>query len=334
MQPQHFASLTDALFKLEDDGHGGVKMIPRPHMDVAINRELKRMRFRDAATPPMNNLHRAGGSAGGWDRLPGRSRDQGAGQSEGTQGSAGGGTPRRPDRPPKPAAVKAGAFTVDQPPHHEKPGTGQQYKHPSIDQEEDPDDIGLGEKVEEFEDPGPGLILQLEPMENGSIVVQVSEDTGETLDQNSAMTRHSLGDNANARFIRRMNGINRRHWARTRDDTLGPTRRATIYRHRPLAKGERLQLQGPNEWGTYDLVLFSGTSDLTGPVPPGASGGRQAANPGTMKPTQTWSAAAGARPGELDIHELSDPIRTGDRAPVMTLARMNQLHRQHWARSA
>ena len=154
-------------------------------------------------------------------------------------------------------------------------------------------------------------MLQRQP--DGMIGILICEDDGEGLDQNSAMMKHSLGDAANTKFFRRLNGIHRRRWSRTRD--WNSTQPCTLFRHKALTPGQRLEMQGPNEFGTYDVVLFGGTFDLTGPVPMG-SGSKQSDNPGSGYPAQNWSASPGNRPGERSIHEFDGQIssRTGDRA--------------------
>jgi hypothetical protein len=312
----------------------------------------------------MNNLGRGGKAAflpGDW----GRGRDQGAQGSQGSTGTAYGGTARKAPPPSKPPGSKAGGFTVDEGGHS---STGQQYKHPYTpynpairdeedglieganklqqfgehlqgnDQEEEPEDeTGLGQVIA-LEDPGPGMTYMLQRLEDGSIAVVIVEDDGADMNQNSAMTSHSLGDAANVQWNRRLNAIHRRRWSRTRDADFAENRKTTLFRHH-LGPGETIRLEGPNEYNSYDLVVFSRTADLTGPVPP-ATGNKQQPNPSTMKPAQAWAAAPGKPPNNLDIHELTDPIppaRTGDSRRLsepQRLASMNAANARFWAKSA
>ena len=288
------------------------------------------------------------------------SRDQGAQGSQGSTGTAYGGTARKAPPPSKPPGSKAGGFTVDEGGHS---STGQQYKHPYTpynpairdeedglieganklqkfgehlqgnDQEDPEDNLGLGQVIASLEDPGPGMTYMLQRQPDGMIGILICEDDGEGLDQNKAMMKHSLGDAANTKFFRRLNGIHRRRWSRTRD--WNSTQQSTLFRHKALTPGQRLEMQGPNEFGTYDVVLFGGTFDLTGPVPMG-SGSKQSDNPGTGYPAQNWSASPGNRPGERSIHELDGQIssRTGDRAMTapQRLHLMNAANAAFWAR--
>jgi hypothetical protein len=58
----------------------------------------------------------------------GATRDQGAQGSQGTTGTAFGGAPRRAPRPEKPPGMKAGGFTVDQPPVQRTPQPGMSHE--------------------------------------------------------------------------------------------------------------------------------------------------------------------------------------------------------------
>ncbi len=274
----------------------------------------------------------------------------------------GGGTPRKAPPPSKPPGAKAGGFTVDEGGHS---STGQQYRHPYTpynpnitdedpinsaigglnkvqkfgehlqgnDQEEAPEDeTGLGEVIASLDPPPEGMTYMLQQQEDGSIAIVCVEDDGADMNQNDATYRHSLGDSANVKFFKRLNGIHRRRWSKTRD--WNSTQPTTLFRHKALTRGQRLEMQGPNSFGTYDVVLFGGTFDLTGPVPMG-SGSKQSPNPGTGYPAQSWSASPGNRPGERSIHELDGQIssRTGDSAPAMLKA-MNRRNAEFWRRSA
>ena len=329
----------------------------------------------------MNNLGRGGKQA----FLPGSwGRDQSAGTSQGTTGSATGGSPRRADRPPTPPSLRAGAFTTDQPDNREQ-RLASSYFAPSPerdgsryaaaraqaeadgdlieggdglieganklqqfgehlqgnDQEEDPDqNLSLGQVIASLDDPGSGMVYRLRREDDGSISIVICPDTGEGLDQNKAMMTHNLGDAANIKFNRRLNGIHKQYWKRSTKDWASTTP-VTLFRHKNLAPGERLELQGPDAYQGYSLVLFTNTKPLlAGDVPP-ATGNRQQPNPGTMKPAQAWAAAPGKPPNNLDIHELTDPIppaRTGDSRRMMTepqrLASMNKQAAAFWRRSA
>ena len=303
--------------------------------------------------PSMNNLHgRTGSSGGNWDRLPGRSRDQSPGTSQGSQGSATGGAPRKAERPDKPASLKAGVFSNDDRPPIG--GTGQSYRYPyrpydptitddeddgvieganrlskwaTQQQDEEPEDTtGLGEKVGEVEAPPEGMVLTLVPQPDGMIAILcVPDDGDDDLNTNDRTYRHKISDHRDP-ILARMNRINRhrstKDWASTKE--------VTLYRYKGLLPGERIELQGPNEYGRYDLILFSRTTPLlAGDVVMPSN--QQQPNKGSGYPAQNWSASPGNRPGERSIHELDGQIssRTGDRA--MTLARMNRLHRAHWA---
>jgi hypothetical protein len=310
--------------------------------------------------PSENNLG-PGGSRLGF--LPG-TRDQGAEGSQGTPGTAFGGSPRRAQRPEKPAAIQSGSFTVDDEVEGERRPPSSQFApsrtendgrdpsdenedrygrmdsglgHPLGDQEEEPfDEEGLGEIVNRIPAPEEGSVLVLVPQDDGSIAIVEQLDDGSDMSTADRTYRHRISDGRDP-LLARMNSIARRRWSRTSDATLGDTQQSTIYTHRPLAPGHRLELQGPNELGTFDLVLFSGTYDLTGPTPPGASGSAgQRDNPGKMKPTQTWSSASGSRPGELNIREIEQGAafgRTRDRrgSEAVKLAAMNKSAKEYWA---
>jgi hypothetical protein len=354
-----------------DNGARGVVLVPRKRLQAALDRFYEGERTNDAAmlrgvrthdaTPSQNNLGRGGKPLTSF--LPGSAplKDQGAQGSPGSQGSPAGGRPRTAQREPERPALRAGAFSVDRLPG----GTGGQHDNPydaraaaaarteSEDQsplpssmsapmlmDEEPDeDMGLGEVVAQLPDPGEGMTYRLSRGEDGTISIVVVEDDGADMNQNDAAYRHKLNDAANVQFMKRMNSINRRRWSRTKD--ANSTRPSTLFRHRSLLPGERLELQ-EDERG-HSLVLFSKTTpDMTGEPPP-ATATRWRTSPGDPYPAGAWTSAPrekNAPPGEMDIHELTDPIpngRTGDHriAPrgseAHRLAQMNAQAREFWA---
>lgn len=324
-------TITSDDFYLIDSGTGLV-MVPRPKLQAALDREFAKTptKTKDAAprihrnvftrdAAPQNNLGRNGKPAflpGDWNR----SRDESPGTSTGSEGSRTGGAPRRAERPPQAPATRSGNFTVDQP--------LQAGGFTNGDEELEPDPA-LGEKLGEFDPPPEGMVLRLVPQEDGSIAVMICEDFAEDMNQNSAMYQHNLGDAANIRWNRRLNGINRRRWSKTKD--WASTVPVTLYRHKALKPGESLSLEGPDKYGGYSLRLISPSRDLTPEPLPGTGTKAKQNNQGSDWPAQNWAAAPGSQPGERSIHELQSRVTFGDRGPVMTLAKMNQLHREYWA---
>jgi hypothetical protein len=366
--------MTDALFYVVADGSGGVVMVPKPAMQATLDNHFARLNFRDAK-PAQNNLGRGGKPGflpGDWNRN--NVSDQSATGSQGSPGTAGGGTPRRSERPPKPPSLRPGQFSVDgsapggtafQAEHPYRPygtradeRTGSDDQIPTdtatprplsspmssttatpnvIDQEDDPDgDLGLGTVVAQLPDPGMGMTYRLSRAEDGSIAIVICEDDGEGLDMNDATYRHKLtGD---AAFFKRLNGIHRRRWSRTKD--ANSTQMTTLFRHRGLAKGERLELQ--QDAMGHSLVLFSPTTpNMNGDPPPATSTQWRNRPPTAIAPTGSWNAQApdDDHGDELSIHELVDPVkpaRTGDRIPLRgseahRLAQMNAQAREFWA---
>lgn len=309
----HFDSYTDALFRVEPDReHGsGVRLIALPHMRQAIKRAD--VRFRDAQ-PPMNNL----GGRKGSRFLPGR--DQSPGSTTGTNGSATGGAPRKPERPDKPPSLRGGAFTVsDQEP--EKPGTSQQYRHPSVTDQEPDDEEGLGARVGTLPPPDPGCPR--------GVKITQELDTGSTMTTADRTYKHTLRDRIDP-ILRRMNRVNAN---RFRDADMV---RRTVYHH-VIIPGERLALEENLETGGWDLVIYSkATTNMNGSVPPATGSRQREDNPGDVPPATAWSAAPGSRPGERSIHELQTmtTYRTGDRrmSEAVQLRAMNQQARQFCAR--
>jgi hypothetical protein len=320
--------MTDELFYAVADGFGGVIMVPRPAMRRVLDR-YEQVSFRDAegSTSPTPKPKSAPGTA--LAKATGALKEAaegGRGVVEGVNAIQKWGENLRSNdqeerRPPNPQFAPS--------------LTDNDGRRAHADDQEEPAEAetGLGQIIASLEDPGPGMTYRLERQPDGSIAIVVCEDDGADLNQNDAAYRHKL--TSDAKFFNRLNGIHRRKWARSRTTKdWSSTQPSTLYRHKALAPGERLELQGPDAFGGYDLVLFNRTSpDLLGPVPP-ASGSKATSNPGTMGGSQTWAAQPGSRSGELSIHEIQEPVRTGDRAPVMTLAKLNQIHRAHWRRSA
>jgi hypothetical protein len=201
--------------------------------------------------------------------------------------------------------------------------------------DEDPEDTtGLGEVIATMDPPPEGMVYRLQMQEDGSIAIVCVEDTGEDMSTHDRTYRHRISDGVDP-VLKRMNLIARRRSSRTRD--WNSTQPTTLFRHKALTPGQRLEMQGPNSYGTYDLVLFGRTFDLTGPVPMG-SGSGQSDNPGTGFPAQNWAASPGSRPGERSIRELDSVIsnRTGDHAMTESqrLRSMNRAAAEFWRRSA
>ena len=174
------------------------------------------------------------------------------------------------------------------------------------------DTTGLGEKVGEVEAPPEGMVLQLVPQPDGMVAILcVLDDGDDDLNTNDRTYRHPDQRRPRIRSLARMNRINRhrstKDWASTKE--------VTLYRYKGLLPGERIELQGPNEYGRFDLILFSRTTPLlAGDVVMPSN--QQQPNKGSGYPAQNWSASPGNRPGERSIHELDgqhQQCRTGDR---------------------
>jgi hypothetical protein len=344
---------SDDFYVIENGAGGGLVMVPRKRLQAALDRHYERLAIEDRAKPmkvhrgimtkdampPMNNLGRNGTASPDFDdrqRLRFRGKDQTSspGTSEGDQGRITGSPQRRPpDRADTPPSLRGGQFTtssideeeINIPSEFLPDGRG-----PSADQEPDESSTGLGQVIATLEDPGPGLVYRLVREDDQDIAVVLCEDDGADLNQNDTTMRHRLtGD---AAFMRRLNGIHRRRWSRTRD--ANTSRITTLFRHRP-GKGERLSLEGPNSFGSYDLVLYSPLDpDALGSQPPGS---QRFPRESGKEPVLYWNSSAAA--GENDIHELEDRVTatTGDRRVLSTgkappsLAEMNRQARSFWA---
>ena len=159
---------------------------------------------------------------------------------------------------------------------------------------------GGGQVIASLGPPDAGMVYRLEQMPDGSFCVLLVEDDGGDLDTNDRTLKHAL----NSTSDRVLAGINRRNRARrSRDARTIDQRRATLFRHFP-AKGERLALEGPDEYGGYNLMLVSDDHNVIGKSPRGAM-------------------------GEAPEVVSSSPPRTTDRS---YLARTNERNRRFWNR--
>lgn len=291
----------------------------KPHLmptkDIkAFHAKIKRM--RDQA---MNNLGKNGKPAflpGDWN-----SKDESSpGSSQGTTGSATGGAPRRAERPPTPPSLREGVFTTNS---ALQPGgyTNSDQAEPEPDNTE-----GLGQVIASLEDPGPGMTYRLQQQPDGSIAIVLCEDTGDDLSMADTTMRHSL--TADAKFMRRWAGILKRRGTRDWASSV-PT---TIFRHKNLAQGERLEIQGPDEFAGYDVVLFTPVKNLIGSIPPGSGSTAKEPRARTLQGPQAWVAAPGSKPEELSIHEIQEAVRSADSRARMTMAAIQRRNVEFWQR--
>lgn len=367
--PIRYPDLTSALFRVEPDKRfGGVVMKPHPHMQAAIDRAYQRLSFRDQA-PPQNNLRGPSGrSAGPWDRLPARAKDESPGTSTGSQGSpTGSGSPRPAPREETRPAFRSGAFSVsDEDNRPQRPPSG--LFAPSRDPNENGgrhteagNDAVLGklssrsalpmrssldeEHDEELLDPVPmaprvlargleaapdGWVYRLEPEEDGSIALVLAPDEGgPDFNTNDRMRVHRIRDGIDP-ILSRMNKIHRRLASRDWKTEI----RRVVFHHTPLSS-ERMTVETRPD-GSVDLILWSPVDpDVYGDTTPPGTGGRQSDNPGTQWPAEAWVAQPSDSDhggGEHSIHELQARTTFTDRAPAL-LKMMNVKNRAFWARS-
>jgi hypothetical protein len=368
---------TDDFYLLNDAN--GMIMVPRKKLQAVLDREFGRttdaapsrvhrnVTTRDAA-PPQNNLHRDGSSSGSWDRLPGRSRDQSPGTSQGTTGTSTGGSPRRPDRPPTPPSLRGGNFTTDEvdgprrPPNPQfapsrtendgrdpsdengsgRMGTAMGHSLPMrTPDQEAPDDVMIGKVLGTLEPAPDGYCYRVAEIGDGTLVLVLAPDEGEdygegSLNTNDRMRKHRVSDGVDP-ILRRMNRIHRR--LASCDAAFKAEIHRTIFHYPPPKSGARVTLE-TREDGGVDVILWTTVADAQygDTSPPGASGGRQENNPGTGPKEEVWVAQPSENfhgEGEHSIHELQarTTYRTGDARghTAVQLAAMNRDARAFWA---
>jgi hypothetical protein len=205
---------------------------------------------------------------------------------------------------------------------------------------QEPDGDEVRQILAEVPAPPDGYILNLYQEEDdedgtpGVVALILEPDTGRrddpTLNTNDRMRRHRIRDGKDPTLVR-MNQINRGHYVRDAETVT-----STLIRHRPQ-RGERLVLKGPNEWGSWELILYSpARTDMTGEWPRGAEDDLDDSDQSDM-PAEAWVSGTAGKPGE---HELPTPtLRNADRArfgdgyrdwETTTLRQMNQANARFW----
>jgi hypothetical protein len=174
----------------------------------------------------------------------------------------------------------------------------------------------------------PGLTYSL--YQEGDEVVLVSEpDDGDPPNTNDRMMKHFTGGHGTKdKVLVSMNRIMRGQHARSqwRDGNV----ENTLIRHRPL-KGERLELRGPNEWGSWELVLISWAPGEHMIINPKGSQELDESDEG-----ESSAASWLPQPEESDPLQLQQPnptFRDGYRlSDTYQLRNMNARNRAFWAK--
>lgn len=284
------------------DGFGGVRLIPKPHLQHALDRYY-RTRTTDAlpdTTSPRTGFAKATRNQ---NTLPADCSD--------------------PDEVRDAKRMRwrrtAGWDQLPGLPTTSMPRMPSQEMSGGMDQE-DPDEKVLGTLPE----PPEGMTYRLHEGQDGSVAVVLCQDDGGNLTVNQNDNRRQMSDARTRSILHRMN---LKHRAYFRD---AATSEKTIFVHTP-AKDEKLELrEDPRFEGRWQVILVTPASNIIGDIPPGAEDFSKPENEDGDEQRQGGRSDT-PQTGEL---RATSQRRTGDHATASKLRQMNVAAKRFWSGKA
>jgi hypothetical protein len=165
--------------------------------------------------------------------------------------------------------------------------------------------------------------IVMNPDNSASIIKAIDDGTEELNSVNTGDNRRSWSDARSKQIVAAMNKNARAYHVRD----AASTKEQTIFRHYNILPDEKLVLRGPNEYGAWDLILISPTSDLLGKTPVGA---QELDDVPIDEDYDTFPLEGHAtQPGRSNALKMPGS-KVGDSASM--LRAMNSANKRFWAR--